>query len=161
MEWKLLQRLSGGEKLMALFDDLNAQEQEISKQGTEGQKQSQKDRVNGGLPLAFVAILVPVYVIASYFWGDNVGLTCTICLGTNVVAIGICWDLSKHLWFWGVMFVVLALHVPLILMVHWPDYWIPGIALLPIGLVDVLIIVKVVRFVEKFIVKSPATDEKV
>jgi hypothetical protein len=31
---------------------------------------------------------------------------------------------------------------------------------LPIGLVDVLIVVKVVRFIEKFIVKSASPDEE-
>jgi hypothetical protein len=59
-----------------------------------------------------------------------------------------------------VVAVVLALHVPLFFLIQWPHIWVPGLALLPIGLADVLIILGAVRFVEKFIVKSPPPDEE-
>ena len=77
-----------------------------------------------------------------------------------MVAIGICWDLSKHLWFWVLIVLLLGLHVPLILMVKWPHYWIPGIALLPIGLADLGITVGIVRFVEKFVVRYISPDQE-
>jgi len=56
----------------------------------------------------------------------------------------------------------LTLHVPLLFLFRWPQGyhgWFPAIGMLPIGLADALIIVGAVRFVEKFIVKSPPAEE--
>jgi len=135
---------------MSLFD-----EPEVENKEPEEQENS-----NGKALLALLAILLPVYFIVRNMAGPDMALTSFMCLAMILVAIGICWDLRNHLWFWGLMVFVTALHVPLVLMVQWPHYWIPGITLLPIGLVDVFIVVKVVRFVEKFIVKSPPPDEE-
>lgn len=135
---------------MSLFDEPEAEEKEPKANGDS----------NGGIFLIFLAIVLPVYFLIRHVAGPDRAYTASLCLFTNMVVIGICWNLRKRLWFWGVMLVVIALHLPLVLMVQWPHYWIPGIALLPIGLVDVLICVKVIRFVEKFIVKSPAPDEE-
>ena len=135
---------------MSLFD-----EPEDEKKEPEVQEDS-----NGKALLAFLAILLPVYFLVRHVAGPDVALTTFMCLAMILVAIGICWDLRMHFWFWGIMLLVMALHVPVVLMVQWPHVWIPGIALLPIGLVDVLIIVKVVRLVEKFILKSPPPDEE-
>jgi hypothetical protein len=68
--------------------------------------------------------------------------------------------LRRRWWFWAVVVLVLALHVPVILMIKWPDRWVSRFALLPIGLADMLVTVGVVRFVQKFIVKSPPPDEE-
>ena len=55
---------------------------------------------------------------------------------------------------------MLALNVPLIVMIHWPHRWVSRIELLPIGLADFAITVGAVRFVQKFIVRSPASGEE-
>jgi hypothetical protein len=71
--------------------------------------------------------------------------------------------LRNRFWFWLVIVFVLALHIPLLFFVRWPEGyhgWLPAIGTLPIGLADVLIILGVVGFVEKFIVKSPPPDEE-
>src|SRR6185437_8937006 len=117
-----------------MFDELNTDDQ-----GTDG-----KNTASGRAFLAFMAILVPLYLLVNHIWGGDIALTAYMCLATNMVAIGICWDLSKHLWFWVLIVLLLGLHVPLILMVKWPHYWIPGIALLPIGLADLGITVGIV-----------------
>jgi ABC-type Co2+ transport system permease subunit len=78
----------------------------------------------------------------------------------DILAVGICWDLRRRLWFWCVIALILALHVPLVLLIQWPDRWVSRFTLLPIGIADPLITVGIVRFVEKFIVKSPPPDEE-
>lgn len=144
-----------------MFDELNTDGQEARRNKAEGQGADGENTASGKAFLAFMAILVPLYFLVNHFWGGDIALTVYMCLAISMVAIGMCWDLSKHLWFWVVIALLLALHVPLILIVKWPHYWIPGIALLPIGLVDLFITVKVVRFVQKYIVKSPAPDEEI
>jgi hypothetical protein len=135
---------------MSLFNEPEAEEKEPEASGGS----------NGGVFLIFLAIVLPVYFVIRHVAGPDRAYTASLCLFTIMVVIGICWNLRSRLWFWGVMLVVAGLHVPLVVMVQWPHYWIPGIALLPIGLVDVLIVVKVVRFIEKFIVKSASPDEE-
>lgn len=135
---------------MSLFDETETEEEEPE----------EHENSNGKALLVLLAILLPVYFLVRHIAGSDRAFTAMDCLAMIMIAIGICWDLRRHLWFWGVMIVVMALHVPVVLMVRWPHYWIPGVALLPIGLIDLLIIVKVVRFLEKFIVKSPAPSKE-
>jgi len=135
---------------MSLFDD-----PEVEKKELEVQEDS-----NGKALLVLLAILLPVYFLVRHVAGPDMALTTFMCFAVILVAIGICWDLRAHLWFWGIMLLVMALHVPLVLLVQWPHNWIPGLALLPIGLVDVLIVVKAVRFAEKFMLKSALPDEE-
>ena len=105
-----------------------------------------------------LAILLPVFFFFRHIGKEDLGLNIGLCLGIFVIAIRIRWDLRAQLWFWGVIVFVLALHVPLFLLIKWPDAWVPGITLLPIGVADVVIILGIVRFVEKVIVKSSASS---
>jgi len=108
------------------------------------------------------AILAPVYLIFYLLGQEELGRSVFIVLGMTMLAIRVRWDLRKRFWFWAVVVLVLALHVPLLFLVRWPQGyhgWLPAIGTLPIGLADVLIILGAVRFVEKFIVKSPPADE--
>ena len=109
-----------------------------------------------------VALLLPVYLLFYFFGQEELGRSVSIVLGMTMLAIKVRWDLRRRFWFWTVVVVVLALHVPLLFLVRWPQGyhgWLPAIGTLPIGIADVLIILGAVRFVEKFIVKSPPTEE--
>ena len=101
-----------------------------------------------------LAILLPIMLFFTHIGKTDVGLNVAVCLGMCMVAIRIRWELRTRGWFWGVIAFVLALHVPLFFLVQWPHGWVPGVALLPVGLADVLIILGAVRFVENRIVKS-------
>lgn len=107
-----------------------------------------------------LAILFPVLFFFRHIGKTDTGLNVAVCLGMCLVAIRIRWDLRTRFWFWGVVLFVLALHVPLFFVIQWPHGWVPGVALLPIGLADVAIILGAVKFVEKFIVKSPPRDQE-
>jgi Ca2+/Na+ antiporter len=134
---------------MALFD-----EQEDRSQGENEDKKS-----NGSLFAVIGGIALLVSILVWNFADHDMARTVFFCLVAILVAIGICWDLRKHIWFWPVVVLIAALHMPVVLMVHWPHYWIPGIALVPIGFVDVLIMVGIIRFVQKFIVREGPPDE--
>ena len=70
-------------------------------------------------------------------------------------------DLQKQAWFWAVIVLVLALHVPLLFIIRWPsDLWAHRMGMLPLAVADAFIVLGAVRFVENFIVKSPPPKEK-
>jgi hypothetical protein len=108
------------------------------------------------------AILLPMLLLFAYFGKEDVGLAAVIVLGVMAVAIKIRWNLRKHIWFWAIIAVILALHVPLVFMVRWPQGNAPTLFYtLPLGLVDFLIISGALRLAEKFFLKeSSPTDEE-
>jgi ABC-type Co2+ transport system permease subunit len=111
--------------------------------------------------IIIAAALLPVLFFFSHIGKTNMGLNVFICLFINLFAIKVYWkSLRKHVWFWCVIVFILALHVPVILRVQWPHEWVPAIALLPIGVVDFLIYVGVISFVQKFLVKASPLDEE-
>ncbi len=108
------------------------------------------------------ALLLPVILLFIYFGKEDMGRSVSIVLAAVMVAARIRWDLRRRVWFWGIIVAVLALHVPLLLLVRWPhglNGWLPAVGTLPIALADCLIILGAVRFVERFIVKSPPSAE--
>ncbi len=101
--------------------------------------------------LIIFACIMPVLLFFTHIGKTDLGLNVGICLYVNVLAIKIRWNLRKHFWFWVVMVLMLALELPLILMIKWPQGWVPAVALLPIALAGYLIAIGAIRFVEKFI----------
>jgi hypothetical protein len=135
---------------MALFDEQNDEEREPEEQ-----------KSGKYLGLIIFACTLPALLFFTYIGRTDLGLNIGICLSMNVVAVGMCWDLRRRWWFWAVIALVLALHVPLVLLIQWPpNIWVSKFTLLPIGLADLLVTVGVVRFVQKFIVKFVPPDEE-
>lgn len=58
------------------------------------------------------------------------------------------WDLRKRTWFWATVTFLVLLHVLLLLLFPWPDTNLPGIALLPYGMLDIGIMYGCIRLVE-------------
>jgi hypothetical protein len=109
------------------------------------------------------AILLPVFLLFYFLGQEEMGRSVFIVLGMTMIAIRVRWDLRKRFWFWAIIVVLLLLHVPLLFIFRWPrgfHGWLPAIGTLPVGLADLLIILGAVRFVEKFIVKSPPPEEE-
>jgi hypothetical protein len=107
-------------------------------------------------------ITLPVLFFFRHIGKNDMGLTVGICLGINLLVIRLYWKrLGKRAWFWCVIVLILALHLPLIFKVQWPHEWVPGIALLPMGLADLFIYVGVIWLIQKFITKDAPYDEEV
>src|SRR5579863_3194081 len=75
--------------------------------------------------LKFAAILAPVFFLFVYVGNADMGLAACMVLGAIMFAIKIRWNLRKHLWFWATIVFVLALHVPLVFVVRWPQGNVP------------------------------------
>jgi hypothetical protein len=69
--------------------------------------------------------------------------------------------LRKHIRFWAVIAVILALHVPLVFMVRRPQGNVPTISYaMPIEIADFLIISGALSLAEKLFSKSSSFDDK-
>ncbi len=133
---------------MGLFD-------ESEEAGTDKEEPEKPTDYTG---VIIFAIVLPVLFIFRHFGKTDMGLNVSVCLGMNLLAVRIRWDLREHFWFWGVVVLVMALNLPLIFTVQWPHAWVPGIVLLPIGLADLMVTLGALRLVENFMLKSPSDD---
>lgn len=86
------------------------------------------------------------------------GLNVGICLAVNILVIRFRWGLRRHFWFWATMVSVVAAELCLVYRIKWPQHWVPGVSLLPIGLAGLLIAFGAIGFVEKFIVREPEDE---
>lgn len=110
--------------------------------------------------LIITAILAPVFVLFAYFGSANLALTAIIVLGMIMCAIKIRWSLRKHAWFWATIVLVLALHVPLLLIVRWPSGKAPTIAYtLPLGFADFFIILGALGLAERVFLRNPPSHD--
>jgi hypothetical protein len=108
-----------------------------------------------------VAILAPVFFLITFLANADMGLTACIISGMIMLAIKIRWYLRKHIWFWAIIAVVLALQVPLVLTVRWPQGNVPTLFYtMPIGIVDFLLILGAVGFAERFFSKSSSSNDE-
>ena len=123
------------------------------------EKQTEEKSPDYSGVIIFLALL-PLLLFFDHIGKADVGLNLTVCVGVNLIAIRLRWKLRKHLWFWGAMAMLLAIEVPVVLKIQWPRGWVPGIALVPIGLVGIFIAFGVVGFVERFIMKTSPSDEE-
>ena len=99
-----------------------------------------------GLKLA--ALVAPVFILVTFLYSADAGLAAYIVVGVMVFAIKIRWYLRKHIWFWAIIAVILALHVPLVFMVQWPKNAPTIFYAMPIGIADFLIISGALKFAE-------------
>jgi hypothetical protein len=111
--------------------------------------------------LKIVAILAPVFFLFVFLGNADMGLAACIVLGMIMLAIKIRWNLRSHLWFWAIIVFVLALHVPLVFVVRWPQGNVPTLFYtMPIGIADFLIILGSVNVGERFFSKNYPLNEK-
>jgi hypothetical protein len=107
------------------------------------------------------AVLLPVFFLFVYWGKEDMGLAVLIVLGVTIGAIKLRWDLRKHVWFWAIIAVILALHVPLFFVVRWPQGNVPTLFYtLPFGIIDFLIISGVLGIAEKLLSRDPSPNNE-
>jgi hypothetical protein len=99
--------------------------------------------------------------IRSILLGEaDIGLTVCVVLGATMFAIKLHWDLRKHIWFWAIIAIILALHVPLVFMVRWPHGYVPTrFYTMQIGLADFVIIWGTLNLAEKLFARNPPSSD--
>jgi len=105
--------------------------------------------------LKIVAVLAPVFFLITFLSNADMALTVVVVLGVIVLAIKLRWHLRKHLWFWATIVVLLAIHIPLVFIVRWPQGSLPTrFYTVPIGIIDFFITLVAIDTVEKFFSKD-------
>lgn len=66
--------------------------------------------------------------------------------------------LGRHVWFWITMAVLAALHVPLVLFVHWTTMWVPALAIAAIDSGDLILMLAILAVVGQ-LMDGPRTAE--
>jgi hypothetical protein len=88
-----------------------------------------------------------------------VGFTVCIVLGMVMVAIKLRWSWRRHIWFWVTIAVILALHIPFLSIVRWPQTNIPTIAFsMPLGIADFWLTIGALSLAEKVFSKGHSSD---
>ena len=105
-------------------------------------------------------LVIPVLELFIRLGKGEIGRAVCIDLVGILVAIRLRWDLKKYPWFWGIIALLLALHVPLLLFVPWPSGWVPAIVAMPFAVLDCMIVLGAVRFAERYIFKISPPDEE-
>lgn len=107
------------------------------------------------------AMLLPVLFFFIYIGKAELGFTACIVLGMSILAVRLRWKLRKHGWFWATIVLIVALHIPLLFIVQWPQSNVPTIAYsLPLGIVDFLLIWGGISVAKKVFAKGSSSDEE-
>jgi hypothetical protein len=100
------------------------------------------------------ALSYPIYLLVEHYRDPGRARAAGCCGAVIIIAIVRRWQLIGHAWFWGVIAVVVALHVPFILLIPWPNNDMPGVSLLPFGLLDYAVVYGCIKLAGKLVAGS-------
>ncbi len=110
--------------------------------------------------LIIVAMLTPVFLLFVVLDKADMGLAACIVLGMAMVAIRLRWNLRKHVWFWAIIVFVLAIQLPLLSIVRWPQGKDPTLFYtMPVGIAEFLLIMGAIGLAEKIFSKGSSSDD--
>ena len=96
-----------------------------------------------------MVVTSPVFFFFAGQGKAGTGRAAWILAGMFFIDIKMRWRFRCRAWFWITIACLLALHVPFILYVLWTGRWIPAVAILPIGVLDLGVILGSITFAEK------------
>jgi hypothetical protein len=119
-------------------------------------------RVNRNSLWAIVGMVLtsPLFFFFVERGNAGTGRAAWICAGMFFIAIKMRWQLKNRAWFWILIACLLGVHLLLILYIPWADRWIPAVAILPIGVLDLLIILESIALVEKLAAGSSGSTKE-
>lgn len=103
---------------------------------------------------------LPVFLVFTLLSNADAGLAAYIVSCVILFAIKIRWNLRKHIWFWAIIAIILALHVPLVFMVRWPKNAPTLFYTMPLGIADFLIISGALKLAEKLFSNSSFSNDE-
>ncbi len=122
-------------------------------------REEQDEKIDRGFLVVILAAL-PIIIFPFFTGKTELFIGVSMSAAVNVLAIAKCWNLKRYVWFWVVVSLIMALHVSLAFLAHWPRVTMTRLTILPIGVLYYCLTIGVVRFVERFIMKSPRPDEE-
>jgi hypothetical protein len=111
--------------------------------------------------LCVIVGTLPLLFLFDYFGRFDLARPSLASAAMVAIAVALRWKLRRHVWFWITIGLLAALHLPLILFVHWTTKWIPAVVIAPLGLADLYVMLWVLSVIEKSKEKSkPLKDER-
>jgi hypothetical protein len=98
--------------------------------------------------------IVCTFVMAAIFdYFGVLDLTLPVCNSALVLffILRSHWGLKRRVWFWGVVAVWIAMHVWIIVRVHWPSRWVPARVWSGYATIDLIVIFVVIALIEKLL----------
>jgi hypothetical protein len=80
---------------------------------------------------------------------DDLALPTTNCIAVLGFLIVLKRRLKRYAWFWTIIFIIAALHVPLILLIPWTTEWVPALAIAVIDSADLIMILAILSVAGK------------
>lgn len=100
-------------------------------------------------------MLAPVFFVFIFFGKAELGFTTCIVLGVFIVTVRFRWGLRRHAWFWATVILMLALNVPLLFIVRWPQSSLPAVVYaFPLAVVDLLVVMSALSLAERVFSKD-------
>jgi hypothetical protein len=135
--------------MMAIFDAEDPEEQESEEQEREGSQDEQNYR-----GLVVLLLMLPLIIFPFYTGRTELIIGVSMSAAMNCIAIVMCWDLRKNIWFWIVIAVLQAIYISLAYFAHWPKVTMTKFTLLPFGVMYYCLTVGVARAIAKIRTKS-------
>ena len=101
----------------------------------------------GGLAILLVLLAVGKFELADMALGCFAGIICSVAIK---------WKFRGCSWFWITIAIVAALHIPIVMLVRFPEAWESGPAIGPIFLValpDVFVMLTIVDIVARLVTR--------
>ena len=114
-------------------------------------KDAKKIRLPWWVLLCLAIGSLPIYWFFYHFGRFDLALPMLNCILVLGFLIALKRKLWPHAWFWITMAVLAALHVPLILFVHWTTMWVPALAIAVIDSGDLILMLAILAVVGKLV----------
>lgn len=110
---------------------------------------SKKLRVprRGLLWIFFCAL--PIFWLFDHFGKFGMALPILNCIAVFGFLVALKWGLRRFIWFWAVVVVLAALHVPLILYIPWTIKWVPAFSIAAIDSIDFCVMLAIMVVIER------------
>lgn len=102
----------------------------------------------------YLLLLLPVIIFPFFTGRTELIIGASGSLVMTCLAIIMCWQFRGRMWFWMVVVLMYGLYVSLAVFAHWPRVAMTKFTLIPFGVMYYVLIVGVVRIMNRFVFKS-------
>jgi hypothetical protein len=114
-------------------------------------REAKKIRLPWWAVLCWMAVCGVIELLLLHLGRFDLGLPALNSIAVVGYTIALKRKLGRHVWFWITMTVLAALHVPLVLFVHWTTMWVPALAIAAIDSGDLILMLAILAVVGQLV----------
>ena len=96
----------------------------------------------------------PLLFILSSQGQKGRGMIAAVVAIVIIIAVRLFWELRRNVWFWIAIVLIVAIHLPVIFLIPWPNSHARGAGLSVIGLPDFFLVYGIFKLVHKLISRN-------